>query len=371
MRNLVFVISLLFLIGCGDGSGNNTDQVTLKATYEIQSSFSYPASNILFDNDSLIVAGGNKARPSGASHDGHVAFSNKVTKINLLTGTTQVLEMNAISGHGETVANGRGDFTKINKIESNKYLISGGFQYVKNMEIADFTNETIKSIDANFTLSDDTGSYPMIYLAEQQGNAVADSGDVFFFGYNGGLYSADTIIKFDKTDENISAVSKLLMSRANTTAHKLLDGRIMIIGGWDGTAEVTQDSATRRVEIFDPTDNSIVRVANYPEPISKGQRPEISPVTNDKICINNYEYTISQDNWNTGCSIVSDTSKVDIEKYMAFQANPATPSHYVGTLSNGDIVMVTPASYSSTFSDELSGYPIEGPTKINVFSQED
>jgi len=371
---------VLFLIigfsGCGGGEDskpttnnnieNNTSDenskinLTLKSTYELPYVFGSINQNVILDEDSIIFVGGNKAQPSGAQHDGHPAFSNKAIKIDLITGNKQTLDINASSGHtfdDGTIANGRGNSAKVYKLDNNKYLVYGGFQYENSIEVIDFTSETVKKINA--------------YYLNRVGSVVFNNGDIGFFGVNGNFGGVKISI-FSSNDENLTLLdTNLTMARSSTTAHKLADGRIIIIGGWDGSAQVTPDSATRRVEIFNPNDNSIIRVSDYPEPISNGQRTKKAPVENDSICVANYQYTISQDKWESGCTISTNSGNFDSSKYnlpRLIDGSWYSYGGYIGTLSSGDIVYMENGTYSSAFSDDLLGYPVDKPTKIYVFS---
>jgi len=373
---------VLFLIigfsGCSggeDSNDNSTINLTLKSTYELPYIFGSINQNVILDEDSIVFIGGNNASPSGAQHDGHPAFSNKAIKIDLISGVKQILDINASSGHtydGGTVANGRGNSAYVKKIDSNKYFVSGGFQYVENMEIIDFNNEIVKNIESNFQIVYDARN-TTTYYANSQANAMSNNEDIFFFGFNNGGYGMNTIVKYNKSDENLTIVdTNLTIARSKATAHKLADGKIIIIGGWDGTAHVTPDSATRRVEIFNPNDNSIIKVSDYPEPIHNGQRAEKSPVENDSICVGNYQYIISQDKWKSGCSITTVFDDFDRSKYL-FPGDTVElrtyNGKYIGTLSNGDIVYMENGNYLDSFSDKLLGYPIDEPTKIYIFSE--
>ena len=361
--------------GNSSNNGIEDDKVslTLKSIYELPYVFGAINQNVILDEDSIIFVGGNKAEPNGAQHDGHPAFSNIAIKIDLISGVKETLDINASTGHpfGSTIANGRGNSAKIYKLDTNRYLVYGGFQYVKNMEILDFSQGQVTNIDSNFQIVDTEygGLNSTTYYANDQASAISENNNIFFFGFNSGLYPMNTIIMFNYNDENLMIVdTNLTMGRHNATAEKLVDGRIIVVGGWDGSGAVTLGSATRRVEIFNPNDNSIIRVTDYPTPIHNGQRIEKAFVENDSICIGNYQYIVSQDNWEIGCSINIDLESFDNTKYN-FPNHNTIVGNYIKTLSNGDIVYMEAGNYSSTFSDTLLGYPVDKPTKIYVYSQ--
>lgn len=348
----------------------------LKATYELPYIYSYYRNNILVDGDSIILAGGEKGQvPGGTSSDGHIAFSNKVIKINLVTGEKKELEMNAHTGdpYASPATNGRGNTAKIHRIGKDKYLITGGFQYVVNMEIADFNTMTVKSIipDVQITDTQYGGLNTTPYFANLQGMEMAEDGNIYFFGFYNGLYGLPQILKFDVLTEEISLhTSELGMPRYNVVAVRLADGRILLIGGWDGSAEVTPGSATRRVEIFNPDDGSIIRVAdtlspfniNFTQFLTRGE---------DYICIWDKQYTISTNSWQEGCdkdyfsdieNILSEYILPDDYKYLDGDNN------FIKKLSNGDIVFFENAITGNTFSDEISAYSIEKNTMIKVYT---
>lgn len=396
IKLLAVTLTILITNSCGGGGDSGTDNqevntnsntqssqnlAELKATYEIPFGTSnigglYP-SNILIDGDSIIIAGGLKGMPSGAQHDGHIAFVNKIIKIDLLSGIQKILDLNATSGHpfGSTVANGRSHSTSIHKLDYNKYLIGGGFQYADTFEIVDFTDDTVKVIPSHIQIPDtQNGGFTTIkYFSNRQGNVSTKDGNVFFFGYNDGLYDKGFIAKFNKKDENLSIMGYLSMARASTGAYLLDDDRIMIVGGWDGSAYVTPDSATRRVEIFDPNDNSIVRVSDYPEPIH-AQIYDDTLTEANKICIGKYQYTVSLDSWDLGCDIKNNDPygyayNAEGGYYTSRSDITGTSGSYRATLSNGNLVYIEIPTFSKTFSDEINGYPITTPMKFNVYSK--
>ncbi len=396
LRVLLIMVIFIGLIGCGGGSGsteenhnqsqqesydnsqhqnqNNDDtrkRVRFINSYSIPTV--YGSQNILLDGENIILAGGQTGGPTGGTYDGSPLFSNKVIKINLQNGTKETLEMNARTGHphdgGDKGNGGRGNFTTvIHKIGEDKYLISGGFQYVDSMEIVDFNTNSVKQLTTS-SITDESGLNTTSYYANNNGYAKDNYGNVYFFGFNNGLYGMSNIIKFDKNSEKLLILDvNLTMSRYANFAHKLADGKIIIIGGWDGSAKTTPGSATRRVELFDPEALSIERLPDFPEPVSNHGNKGTFFVSKDKICVSfsfssMYQYSISQNSWSSGCDINITTPSAD--DYI-FPDN-SLHGEFFGSLENGKLVFVNNGQYSNTFSEQLNGYPIETNTTIDIY----
>jgi len=360
--------------GSSEAKADASIALKLKVTYELPYIYSYARNNILVDGDSIILAGGEKGLAVGGSSGGHIAFNNKVIKINLVTGERRELEMNAHTGdpYASITTNGRGNTAKIHRLGKDKYLITGGFQYVANMEIADFNTMTVKSIIPDFQIIDTQygGLNTTTYFANLQGMEMAEDGNIYFFGFNNGLYPLPQIVKFDVLKEEISLhTSELEMPRYNIVAVRLADGRILLIGGWDGSAEVTPGSATRRVEIFNPDDGSIIRVAdslnpnnpNFTQFLTRGE---------DYICIWDKQYTISTNSWKEGCDkdYFSDIKNILSEYILPDLYQHLENDNFIKKLSNGDVVFFENGYTGDTFSDEISAYTIEKNTMIKVYT---
>lgn len=395
VKAMALVLSL-FLVGCG-GDSNNSTQSDSSATsqtnhetanlireYTIPTAYGCNGTNVfvdfedgdtlkvhdwddcpnvLLDGDNLILAGGQTGQPAGATYDGSPLFSNKVIKLNLLDGSKEVLEMNATTGHffegGDKGNGGRGNFTtKIYKLDENKYLISGGFQYVNNVEIIDFNMNKVTKITTSF-------------YTNGEGSAMDNEGNIYWFGYDGGLYNRGSIMKFDKQSERLQIINtNLTMPRSSVFAQKISSGKIMLIGGADGTSDITSDSASRRVELFDPESLTIKRLADFPTPRNYFKLID----GDDKICAlsigsedKKYQYSISNDTWKTGCdlngSLISDENIIipDYLKQGGYQVR------YFGKLSNGNVVLGINGTYGHFYSDTIGGYPLETNTTIDIF----
>jgi hypothetical protein len=386
------VAMVMVLIGCGSGSGSSTDNSSnnssssghtnndstdSRKSLRLVNSYTIPTvygqQNVLLDGENVILAGGQTGRPAGGTYDGSPLFSNKIIKLNLLSGARETLEMNAKTGHfhdgGDKGNGGRGNMvTVIHKIGVEKYLISGGFQYVNSMEIVDFNTNSVKQLTSS-SITDESGLNTTAYYANRQGYAEDNYGNIYFFGFNNGLYGMSNIIKFDKDAEKLMMLDvNLTMARAHAFAHKLSDGKIIIIGGWDGSSKTTSDSATRRVELFDPEALTIKRLSDFPEPVSNHGSKGTFIVGDNKVCASfsyqhMYQYNMSQNSWSSGCDINITTFSSD--DYI-FPEN-SLQGQYLGSLENGEFVFINNGRYSDTFSDQYNGYPIEVNTTIDVY----
>lgn len=407
MSNKLFFISVICLAfvfnGCGGGGSDSSNSsnyqqheessddlysddlyqedtqnyLQLIHSYSIPTVYSWSYENVLLDGDNLILAGGENGRTAGATHDGSPLFSNKVIKWNMIDGSKSTLEMNATTGHtydgGDKGTGGRGNpTTVIHKLDQDKYLISGGFQYVNSIEIADFTTNSVQKITSVADITDDTGLNTTSFYTDGQGSAEDNDGNIYWFGFNNGLYGQDKIMKFDKVTKELHILdTTLTMPRSRVFAHKLSDGKIILIGGWDGTASTEPDSATRRVEIFDPQDYSIERVADFPAPSTHYANGSITKLidNSNKICAlvadHTYQYNISNDSWENGCDL--NTSEISSDDFNS-PDGAEMQGHYLGELSNGNIVFINNGRYSSDFSDEINGYPVDINTTIDVYN---
>jgi len=351
---------------------NNNGQIALKLEKRYSIPISYGDSNVLLDGDNLILAGGQTGTTTGATYDGSPLFSNKIIKWNMIDGTKQTLEMNATTGHPSGVdkgTGGRGNMTTIiYKLDDDKYLIAGGFQYVNSIEIADFSMESVKKITTLNDLTDSTGLNTTSFYVNNQGSALDSNGNIYWFGFNNGLYATDSIMRFNKTTETVELLTtKLTMPRESVFAYKLSNGKIILIGGWDGeAANTTSDSATRRAVIFDPETMTIERIADYPMPIHGHIGRVID--NGNKVCTFTgnitYQYSIQDNQWSTGCDL-NDTSITNED--FSFP-DGAYQGRYVGKLSNGQLVFINNRQYSSIFSDTINGYPLETNTTIDIYS---
>ncbi len=348
-----------------------TPFLTHVSTYDLPAR--YYQGNYLFDQSKMIFAGGQTGLPSGAQHDGHPAFSDQVFVIDFATETKTNYQISAESGHafGDTVGNGIGNQSIVQKISDDKYLIYGGFQYVTSLFILDTHQATIHEYHTDITFTDDTGLNTTPFFANYQASAILENGDFVFFGFNNGLYGMSAIIIFDSNSLSFQQSSTALtMRRSDIDAYMLPDGRILLVGGWDGTASVLPDSATRRTEIYDPSTDTIARIADYPEPRHNGQHRLEEPTTNDAICVGEYKFNLSDNSWVNGCDIAIDTA--DDDEILTY--NNRLPDGYgaiefIGRTSGGQLVFLEPGWNNLPFSDECSCEPYTEGAKVHVFSE--
>jgi len=358
--------------------GTKTKVATIDASYEVQSGFhhNFRKSQVLLDGNRLILAGGKKGVISGGTHDGHLAFSNQVHVLELDTGKQRNFKISAQTGHphdGGAVADGIGETAYVQKIASNRYLITGGFQYQINAFDIDLAAGNVTtSSTASVMTTDKTGLNTTAFYTNGQGNALLPNGNVAFFGFNNGLYAMNKVMEYVVSSKSFrSTPAVMTLTRHNIDAYPMKDGRVLLAGGWDPeVSSETANSAPRRAEIFDPSNNTIVRIADYPEPKSDLQHAGVWPSTSAQICAGNYTYTIATDSWKQGCDL-------PFAQGLAPQLTNATPiefqlmqSVYLGQMADGRYVYMDykDVKQQTQFNDACACFPFEGTTKIRVVS---
>ena len=371
---LAFIV--LALGGCGGGgsntgnnnnnAGNNATTMTLVASYDVPEQFQ--PGNYVLDNDKLIMAGGLKGIPTGAQHDGHPAFSNSVYAIDLAAGTKATYTVAANTGHvfgTGTVATGIGNSARVKKISNSKYFIYGGFQYNIDTFILDTANSTISNYKTDAIPLNTTPPTSIGYFANGQGNVVLNNGDIVFFGFNSGLYGEAGILLFNsQTSAYRLSNAVLTMPRSHTDTYKLLDGRVLLVGGWDMSALVGPGSATRRVEIYTPATDTITRVADIPAPTSYQHVTE-DIVTANEVCVNDYKYNIAGDTWALGCNI--STSVNNQSPNVMYDVPMGSNAVFIGKMSNGHSVFIEKQYTTLPFSDVCACAPYASGSKIKIF----
>ncbi|ODS22884.1 hypothetical protein AB835_11845 [Candidatus Endobugula sertula] len=401
-RNTVFVLLLALIAGCGGGSGGSgtatdpsgsgssngqengsgsgseqTNKLTLINSFSLP--YGYESGNILLDQNRVILAGGMRGWPTGAQHNGHLAFTDKIYVIDLDTNSQMDFSIYAENGHGfgSQVGQGIGNDAIIRKLTDNRYLIYGGYQYVVSTFILDLSTnaiETYPTSTVEITDTDHGGNNRTPFYANIQASAVLDNGGYKFFGFNNGLYGLGTILSFDTNSLSYQVLdTALAMPRSNIDAYTLPDGKILLVGGWDGTAEITPESATRRVELYDPATTNIERVADYPEPKSGGQhRTATFPKNDDAICVGNYTYTLASKSWTSGCEISSTNNEQEYVQPTPLPENSTTSATLLGQASNGKVVFVERGYQGTTspFSDDCNCNPYTEGVKVHVYSVE-
>ena len=367
-----------------NGGATNTTPIaktkiaTIDASYEIPSGFhtNFRKSQVLLDGNRLLLAGGKKGVISGSTHDGHLAFSNQVHVSELDTGEQRNFKITAETGNpfsDGTVGDGVGETAFVQKIASNRYLITGGFQYQINAFDIDLAaGDVTTSSTASVMTTDKTGLNTTAFYTNGQGNALLPNGNVAFFGFNNGGYAMNKVMEYVANSKSFrSTPAVMTLTRHNIDAYPMKDGRVLLAGGWDPeVSSVTANSAPRRAEIFDPSNNTIVRIADYPEPKSDLQHAGVWPSTSAQICAGNYTYTIATDSWKQGCDL-------PFTQGLAPQLTNATPTEfqlmqsvYLGQMADGRYVYMDykDVKQQTQFNDACACFPFEGTTKIRVVS---
>lgn len=389
MIKFVFIILLsAYLTACGGGnSSSSNDSHTIVGPHNPNDStdksrfielvhnktYSLPhwhrSENILFDQNRVILAGGAIGQEKGASRGGHIAFSKSIYVINLDTGDKSEYSIEQFASENNSAISGIGSQSIIRKLGDNRYLIYGGYQYATRTFILDLNSNTIESYLTNLKITDTEqgGLNTTPFYANAQASAVFDNGDHAFFGFNNGLYGMDAIIRFNNTLKTYNVMNaKLTMSRSHIDAYKLPDGQILLVGGWNGSASVKPDSATRRAELYDPVKDTIQRVADYPEPKHGGQSRNIkTPTSDSSICVGKHTFIYADKSWETGCNISSSASLSPLDKVY----DPSRYGIYLGEARNGDLVFLKDNYNVKAYSDDCQCEPyVDATTVISVFS---
>jgi len=91
---------------------------------------------------------------------------------------------------------------------------------------------------------------------------VAGGYNGFIEGIGGGHISLDSAELFNPSTEAWTQASRMRVARSGQTATKLLDGRVLVVGGWEQPECCT---GTRTAEIYDPISNSWATIPSAPE----------------------------------------------------------------------------------------------------------
>lgn len=406
MRSLILLgvagFCLVGLLGCGGGgsgggsatSSNNNGQggqsVSVVASYEF--SEIYQENNYLLMGDQLVLFGGQIGNPDFSKEPfgycGHPAYSKKIYVINLVSGQKYEHAIESpYCGSAAGSGSGIGSSAIIKKLDDNRALIYGGFQYSTSAFLLDLAqNNLLRFSTADLQYTDNyqyqgshhQGLNTTPFFADRQGSALGGDGNLYFFGFNNGAYEMPVVVQFDSKQLYFKDVSADgFMPRALTDAYSLKDGKILIAGGWayvqgslpvGGAVDGGADSASRRVEIFDPVDGSFTRVADYPIGKFHGQHSLSGEyVTQDKICVpleNNslekYSYQLSTNEWTKGCS----PAERPAPQFLADNSN----SQLIGQLSNGNKVYINlyTGEFAATVDGACSCYKLLTKTKVSV-----
>jgi hypothetical protein len=329
--------------------------------------------NYVIDNDKIILAGGDRGNTAGATHDGSPAFSKEIYVIDANSGNvdTYKIEVKTASLFSDPnqPRSGIGTRAIIKKLTNGQYYIYGGFQYSTAFFILDVEKKTLKQYDSkiSYVLPNGIGTTPFYYNMQASGST--SNNDILFFGFNDGAYPNGSILKFDFASLKFIGInSKLTMTRNMIDATQLKDGRFLLLGGWDGTALPTPNSATRRVEIYDPITDQIQRVADFPEPFSSGQHHGNDYVADDQVCITAtsfiaYTYTPSSNTWSKGCNIPKPKKTI----FSSMESNVG--DRLTSMTSTGYSIEIKPAAWSPSagYSNDCQCYPFTEPTRIRIY----
>jgi hypothetical protein len=394
---------LVGLLGCGGGGGgsdsasNNNGQVTQPASAVASYEFPefYQESNYLLVGDQLILFGGQVGNPDFTKAPwgscGHPAYSQKIYVTNLVSGQKYEHAIESMpcrtGAEGLMASSGIGNSALIKKLDDTRYLIYGGFQYATSAFLLDLTQNTIlrfSTADLQYT---DNYQYPgsphqglntTPFFADRQGSALGGDGNLYFFGFNNGLYEMPAVMAFDAKQLYFKDVpADGFMPRSLTDAYSLKDGKILIASGSayvqgnltvGGAVDGGSNSAARRAEIYDPVSGLFTRVADYPIGKFHGQHSFPGEyVTQDKVCVplendsaEKYTYHITTNEWSKGCS--------PAERPAPQFLNDESGSRLIGKLSNGNKVYMNlyKAEFTATVDGACSCYRLLGKTKVSV-----
>jgi hypothetical protein len=383
---------LVGFLGCGGGGGssgspsNNNGQGsqsnTAVASYEFPEF--YDEKNYLLMGDQLVLFGGQIGTPDYSKEPfggcGHPAYSTKIYVINLVSG--QKYEHAIESPYcGSAVPSGIGNSAIIQKLDNNRALIYGGFQYSTSAFLLDLSQNYVQTFSTTGLQYTDThyqGLNTTPFYPDRQGSALGGDGNLYFFGFNNGLYEMPVAIAFDSKQLYFKDVpADGFKPRAHTDAYSLKDGKILVVGGWayiqgdlavGGAVDGGPGSASRRTEIFDPVSGTFTHVADYPVGKFHGQHSLPGDyVAQEKVCTplendsaEKYTYQFSTNTWSKGCS--------PAERATPQFLNDGSNSQLIGTLSNGNKVYMNlySADFSTTVDSVCSCYRLLTKSKVSV-----
>lgn len=148
-------------------------------------------------------------------------------------------------------------FTRAFRISSNEILFFGGVDVDNGGNYIDPTIVNINDMSVT-KLSTDSRFHLTTFAYAQ-----AFDGSIYFFGgLNLGSNITSNIVKFDSNNRTVSVVGQMPQLVHDATAVPLKDGTILVAGGMGGTDHTT---FLTDLDIFNPTDNSIHKVADMPQ----------------------------------------------------------------------------------------------------------
>jgi hypothetical protein len=377
---------LVALLGCGGGNGgssgsasNNNGQGaqsnTAVASYEFPEF--YDEKNYLLMGDQLVLFGGQIGTPDYSKEPfgwcGHPAYSTKIYVINLVSG--QKYEHAIESPYCESVVpSGIGNSAIIQKLDNNRAFIYGGFQYSTSVFLLDLSQNYVQTFSTTGLQYTDThyqGLNTTPFYPDRQGSALGGDGNLYFFGFNNGLYEMPVAIAFDSKQLYFKDVpADGFKPRAHTDAYSLKDGKILVVSGADyaqgGAVDGGPDSAARRVELYDPASGTFTRAADYPVGKFHGQHSFPGDyVSQTQVCVpvmdnttEKYAYQLATNEWSKGCS----PAERPAPQYSS------DGSLLIGNLSNGNKVYMNlrKAEFATTVDSVCSCYLLLTKSKVSV-----
>ncbi|MGF1715587.1 kelch repeat-containing protein [Photobacterium chitinilyticum] len=374
--SLSLLAAMCVLTACGGGGDSAPKQTAETITspspssYQLEKTYQLPykyqmGNSVFVDGNKLLFAGGESGEPNGTRHDGHPAYATSAYILDLDTNTLSEYQTKGYSGHAMssgTPASGI-DQPKVIQLAPNKYAITGGFQYTTTAFVLDHNIKSIQSYDTDIQVTDNSGLNTTSFFADSAGAAALDNGDFALFGFNNGLYGMDTIARFDANNSlSFSQANAVLTkARAKVDAYTLVDGRILLVGGWDGSADLSEGSATRRAEIYDPAADTIQRVADYPVPKYQGQHSGSTLTSDGKVCVGEYTFRIGENRWEEGC---------EAARILQTDFHPdGYKAMLIAETTDGRLVYQEISSETESYDDACKCKPYKTGTKVYVFAK--
>lgn len=378
VASLLSLTITALLAGCGGGGSSNTDTNTNTNTdsntnTDVTSSHvllaepslgSIEYATYLIDGDNLLIVGGASGRDAASTHLGSDKGLDTIYVISLLDGSSQLF----------TMSEARYSHPNVVKISAGKYVISGGYQYATKIDLLDLNTKTIVSTDtANATTIDDSGLNSTPLFPSSAGVADLGSGKVGFFGFNNGLYAMDDILVYDSLAGHFQwSSANLLMARENAIATPLPDGRVLIVGGYDGADQGVTLSDS---EIYDPADDSITIAASYPKPIKQNDLAYVhtNKSSDSAVCVGDYKYNVASNSWSS-CdltaskyeSITVDGNVYNVGDWLWLSLGEnSIYGNYIGTGVSGTSVLIH-EGFESAYSSSCNCYPA-GDLSVRLF----
>lgn len=379
---IIFWLIVVNLVGCNMGEyasdDGSSDRGPTSSEWrevgEYQLSFSSYPENVLIDGNKIIIAGGWIGFPYGPQHDGHKAFSTVISVIDLESENKTDYPVHSESGHmfdGGTVANGIGRSARTVKIDDGQYLIYGGFQYTQTAYLLDLSQSQVLTYSTILTSEDESEPNSQFVPLDGVDGIATEEGKVVF--------PANRITIFDTSVSQgfVFSTAMLTLPRANVDARKLPDGRIIFVGGYDPFHTRGVGPEQFRAEIYDPVRDEIKRIADFPEPWSKGERRFLLPGEGgNNLCFGKYKYDQREDAWRAVCNdeIGGDAnSSPHLIPQGAQDAQDDEAFGFVGYSENGYAIALSSPFLkdNSRYDESCQCYRYRTQSKIYVFEKKE